>query len=169
MFEILIRTPFYIWTLLIYLIFIGIKASKTNTLPLKVLMIMPIAICGWSCYTLFARYEISYQILFYWSCSIGTGICTGLWMMNRINLKFDKEKKLVEFPGSWVPLLLSMTIFSVRYFLGVSYSLDPELTQNNFFLTMELGAILITGCFAGRLLGCWKRYKVAAHERLSSK
>lgn len=52
--TIITETPIYVWPLLAYIIFVGMKARKTGIVPLKVLLMMPVIFPIWSCYALFS-------------------------------------------------------------------------------------------------------------------
>ncbi len=169
MIKIITHTPVYVWVILYLLIFRGIKARKTTILSLKTYPIVPLLFFFWVCYSLFTHDEISAKLLVLWIFSLGVGAAIGYRMMQKLNIRFDKKKKLIKLPGSWVPLILSMSIFVIQYFVNVAYALHPELTSNGTFLPLELLNTAITGCFIGRLVGCLRKYKQASHENLDIK
>jgi len=79
--------------------------------------------------------------------------------MGGLKLRFDKKKKKVEMPGSLVPLILSMSIFSAKFSIGVMSSMLPRLQGSLLFLGLELFATIIFGVFAGRGINCLIRYR----------
>ena len=166
MLRIIMETPIYVWPLFCYLIFIGIKSRKTGVVPLKVLLITPVLFSIWSGYTIFSRYGMSLFVLSIWCFSTVVGIWLGCWMMSKFAMRFVKEKKLVELPGNWITLLSLLTIFSVRYSLGVTYALHPEWSGNQILFALEGIAVGISGIFIGRLLSVLQKYKRASHESL---
>lgn len=85
----------------------------------------------------------------------------GFSHMQKLKLRFDKEKKKVEMPGSWIPLMLSMSIFSSKFSIGMMSSMLPHLNGSILFLGLELFATIILGIFAGRGIGCLMRYRAA--------
>lgn len=166
MMKIITQTPFYVWPLFAYLVFIGIKASKTNVVPFKVLFIMPVIFSIWSFYSILVRYAVNPFTLLLWAVSILLGVLIGSLVTRRLSMKFDKTNMRVEMPGSWTPLVLSMSIFSTRYFLGITDALHPELAKNWALLLPELIATMISGVFAGRVVACLQKYKTSPHVNL---
>ena len=167
MLEIILNTPIYIWPLLAYILFVGIKALKTRQVPLSKLVIVPVLFAVWSSYSLFARYGMDSSIASSWSLKMGLGIFLGYLTMNKISLKFDKEKKLVELPGTLHSLIAPLLLFSVRYSLGVLYTLHPDWQGHSTLLAFEGIATVISASFVGRLLNILKRYRAASDEKLA--
>ncbi len=165
--EIISNTPIFVWPLLAYLFWGGWKARKTYIVPWIPLLIMPVVMCIWSIYSILARYGV--LSIGYWMVSITLGIYLGSLTVRKLGLKFDKKRKLIEISGNWTPLILSMSIFSLRYFLGAIYGLHPELARVPALLIVENIATIVSGMFMGRLVGYWQRYKTAPHFDLSDK
>jgi hypothetical protein len=163
--EIIFHTPVYVWPLLALLLWGGLKARKTSLAPWKALLIMPAVMLLWSFYSIMTHY--SHFSLYLWALSIAIGIWLGSLTVRRLSLKFDKQQNLIEIGGSWWPLILSIWIFSLRYFLGATYALHPELVQHTALLFTENIAALVSGMLAGRLVGYWQRSKASPHMDLS--
>ena len=87
--------------------------------------------------------------------------------MNRVVVRFDKEKNLVGLPGSWFMLFSLMTIFCIRYFLGMTYAMHPEWRGNLVLFAFEGIAIAISAMFIGRALSILQKHKMAPHESLT--
>lgn len=164
MLQIISHTPLYVWPLLGYLFWIGWRSKKTRTAPFGPLMILPVAISLWSMLPIVIRHESIELICWMVSESIGIGL--GFLTVRTLNLRFDKEKNLIEIAGNWTPLILLMSIFALRYFLGASYGLHPELRGNLTFLGLESLANILSGMFTGRLLGYFLRRNTSPHTDL---
>lgn len=157
----------YVWPLLAYVIFIGIKARKKNVIPLKVLLIAPAIFSTWSFYSIITRYGANFFILSIALSSMLLGIYAGYLMMHKTTMRFDKLKKQVELPGSWITLILLMLLFSIKYFLGVTNALVPELAGSWILLVPEFAAIIIAGVLVGRVVSCWQKYQKSTHVDLN--
>jgi hypothetical protein len=164
MVEIIEKTPAYAWILLVYLLAFGIRARKPQVVPFTAILIMPIVFSIWSGYSLFSRYGYQWITVTGFVFSLTMGSFVGSWMMRGFSLKFDKVKRLVQLPGSWLPLILSLSMFGLRYFLGVSYVLKFETP---YLLIAEFGTNFISGCFLGRIAHYFRQYLATPHERLS--
>jgi hypothetical protein len=126
---------------------------------------MPSVISVWSVYTLISNGESLPLILGLISMAMGVGL--GLLTVRRLALRFDKQRKRVEVAGHWMPLILSVSVFALKYCLGAAYGLYPELKGHAVFNTIEHVSTCVSGMFLGRLMGYWRKYRVASHVDLA--
>ncbi len=165
MITIISHTPLYVWPLLAYLVWGGLKARKTHVVPWKALLIMPVVMFLWSIYSIVVHYDPL------WICLWAIGMTLGMWLgwltVRKHDLRFDKQRNLIEIPGNWAPMLLSLSIFSLRYFLGAIYGLHPELIEDANLLSMETLATAVSGMLLGRLIGFWRRSLTSPHIDLA--
>lgn len=164
MFQIIAHTPFYVWLLLAYLVWGGWKSTKPYIVSWRALLPMPALMLLWSAYAVATRYAALSMCL--WGMSIALGIWLGSLTIRRLNVRFDKKQNLIEVGGDWIPLLLSLSIFSLRYFLGATYGMYPELTGSPALLGVENVATVVSGMLTGRLWGYWQRSKTSPHTDL---
>jgi hypothetical protein len=163
--KIISNTPVYVWVLLAYLMWGGLRARKTYMISWKALLAMPLIMLSWSLYANVKNYPPLSLCL--WGVSITLGIWLGTLTVRHLGMRFDKQKQLIEIAGNWTPLILSISIFALRYFLGTTYGLHPELRGNGLLLGIENIATIVSGMFSGRLLGYWKKYKASPHKDLT--
>lgn len=161
MLEIISGTPSYVWPLLALLLWGGWKSRNPHVISWKSLLIMPSAMFFWSFFAISTSYGNLSICL--WAVSIVLGTWLGSLTTRKLPLQFDKQKHLIEIGGSWTPLILSVLIFSLRYFLGAAYGLYPDLKGDAALIAVENLATLVSGMFAGRLLGYWQRSKQSPH------
>ncbi len=166
MIELITKTPVFVWPVWVFLLFMGIRARKLSTVPLKLFVIMPTIFCTWAIYAILMRYGINFVPLFLWTISKLIGVWIGYLIVSRFSMRFDKINKKVEVPGSCMILVLSMSIFALRYFLGMTTAIRPDLAQSWLLLIPELLATLLTGMFAGRSICCFKKYRDSLHITL---
>ncbi len=162
--QVVVHAPVYVWFLLLYLLWSGWKSRKTRIVSWKLLLIIPAFMFIWSIYAMITRYD-SLSICF-WAVSIAMGFWLGSLTVRRLKLRFDKQRHLIEIPGSWIPMMLSVSIFSLRYVLGAIYGLHPELSGNSALLVLENIATIVSGMFTGRLIGYWRRSIDSSHSEL---
>ena len=157
--QIITKIPVFVWPLFAILLISGLRARKTSVLPLALLLLMPTMFFGWSLFSFFGKYATHPLAILFWIVCLGVGFFIGFSHMQRLNLQFDRKKKKVEIPGSWIPLMLSMSIFSSKFSIGIMSSLMPHLNGSLLFLGLELFSTLILGIFAGRGVNCFMRYR----------
>ena len=93
MIELITKTPVFVWPLLVFLLFMGIRARKLSTVPLKLFVIMPTIFCTWAIYAILMRYGINFVPLFLWTISMLIGVWIGYLIVSRFSMRFDKINK----------------------------------------------------------------------------
>jgi hypothetical protein len=160
MLQIIPKIPFFVWPIFTVLLLAGLRARKPNAVPLYTLLLLPAIFLVWSFISFFEKYE-GPQAAIFWALSLATGFFLGFSHIQKTPLQFDKQKRAVLMPGSWIPLILSMSIFFSKFSIGILNGIYPHLNGSNLFLCIELFTALITGIFAGRGLACLLKYRAA--------
>ena len=154
--SILASTPIWVYFIFVYLIIKGISASKSQIIPLQRMLIVPIVFLVWSLYSLNGKYGLSGTVLGLLVLSLGVGALIG-WSFCSKGIKIESKKLLIEIPGSWYPMILYMLFFILKYILGFTYAVRPELRINPLFWGIDSFASgIITGIFLGRLIHIMK-------------
>ncbi len=157
--QILQKAPFYAWPLLAYILYVGVKARKKNTVPLVGALLIPFFFFCWASYGIFKHTTLQEILLLGGALTLGCSI--GFAMVRSMNISVDKSNQLLEIPGSSTTLFLALSIFTLKFSSGVLVSLHPELKGTWFLLAIELVATLISGLFAGMGIGYLYIYKKA--------
>ena len=152
-YETVAHTPWWVFVLLGYLIFIGIKSSKDSTVSIYKLAILPVVFFFLSIETLVTHFDINLLSLGTWSLSMAGGILIGVLLVIRQKILVDREHKLLRLPGSWTTLILVLTIFVGKYYCGYALSQDSGATINTSTEILVLAISgLCSGSFVGRML-----------------
>ncbi len=162
--QTLTHTPWWVYLLFVYLILLGIKASKTRMVSLRKLFVIPLFFTFISIHTLFTSFSINAFSLSVLVGSILVGTLAGWAQIIRYQLKIDKQHGVIQIPGSWVTLALILVIFASKYYFGYELATDPQLVKQTGFEFSMLGISgLTTGLFVGRLACYVYRYITSAH------
>jgi hypothetical protein len=164
------HTPTYVYLILAYLLVLGFKASCDRVVPLSKNVLMVVAFSYLSFNSL-AKLELSifYYILFGVTFLI-SGYFLGWRQVSRKKILVDKEKWLLQLPGSWLTLFLVLLIFSSKYFLGFKSGVDPSFLQTAIAKTIAIFTSGFSlGSLFGRLLNYLYRFKVENHTELFEK
>lgn len=161
MLKIITNAPIYVWPLFALLVWRGLKARKTYIATWKILSILPAAMMIWSVSAFATRY--GFRLIFISAVGIALGCWLGTNLVKKQNIKFDKTRQLIEIEGNSWPLILSLSIFCLRYFLGVAYAILPELVKNGACMMLECVTTILSGMFLGRLIGYWQKSKTSPH------
>lgn len=158
MVNIISNIPTFVWVLFVVLLIGGLKARKTSLVPLPVLLLFPAAFFSWSLYVILNNYALF--LILPWVLCLTIGIFVGFRHMKGIELRFQKPGTKVEIPGSWLPLFLSMTIFTSKFFIGLMNGIFPHLNGSLLLFCFELIAITGLGVMGGRGMNCLMRYSI---------
>jgi len=145
--AIIIGTPIWVWGILIYLIFVGIKAINTRIVYLPKIFIIPLVLMA-------VKYKtfLSNDVLMFISIII-TGSIFSFWIHRYTKVNILKEKLSVEIPGNYTTLIILLAFFSVKYFFGYLNDAMPAVAVK--YKDIEL---LTSGLFSGYFLGRAMRY-----------
>ena len=158
--DILRGIPIWVYLLFFLLMYKGIQAArKSNVIKLKKICIIPVV------FFILAIQKIHNPSLFVLFIVIGLAI--GLAIYYKTELRADKEKQLIELPGSIIPLILMLIAFGKGYFFGYEHAVHPEYGHQAWFLHLHyIVNGTVTGIFAGRALAYFLKYQKAPHTDL---
>jgi len=123
---ILQNTPYWVWGVFVLQLVLGLMQTRKRSVSRFLVFLLPLIMIPLSFYTIASTFGISPL-----PDSLG---------------KF-------EIPGSWIPLLLMMTIFLARFVIGFTRAVNPALVGTNLFAGV-VAAILgfCSGLFAARAM-----------------
>lgn len=152
-------TPWWVFALFVYLVIIGYRATRTQKISLERLAIIPLFFTAWSLYGVFSIYQETLFKVVLWMLSFAFGGIIGWLLVRKTHITVDKAKRLLRIPGSWATLALVVVIFSVKYFFGYTFAVQPELTQHPlYYISDILSSGAISGIFVGRFVCLCKKY-----------
>lgn len=147
------HTPTWVWLLLAFLLYRGLQATRTRESALWRALLLPLVMCALSVTGLLQG--LATHAL---ASGLGTlALLIAAWLgfhgqaARRISV--DRAGRRLVVPGSWQPLLLTVSIFVVKYGAAVMQALHPTLASQPWFtlpLALVYGAF--AGLFAGRML-----------------
>lgn len=154
-------TPWWVYAIFVYLLWVGFDARKTRNIKLPILFIMPLIFLVLQYSFLSASFKI---ILLFLSVFVATFILSWFWH-KRKKITFHPEQKEITLYGSWETFILVMGIFFVKYVFGF---LDNELSEIalKYQGVNILFSAMITGFAWGRTLCYFYRFK--RHQYLFS-
>ena len=163
--EAVIRTPWWVFPLLGYLLVAGLKSRQTRIVSIHRLFVIPLIFLAMSLYTLISAKPNDFVIVC-WLVAITVGGAIGFFQVNRADIRVDAALQRIQVPGSWSNLTVMLLIFSLRYYFGYDLAVNPqhqELLDYQIIRFASLG--VLTGFLQGKLLGYLYHFKKA--EKLS--
>ena len=152
--QILVHTPLYVWGLLAALILLGVWQSRSRQVTPRRLFALPLVLMGLGLWSLSGGVAARPWLGLLWLATLAVATALFRRLPVRAGAQWLPASGHLYLPGSWLPIVLILAIFSLRYVLGVETALHPEwqtLVQVQAPLAVFAG--LLTGLSLGRTLG----------------
>jgi len=147
--QILKGTPTWVFVLFVALLAIGFLQTRTRTVGMGRLAILPAAFIAFSLFGVISAFGTQSVYLIAWAVGIGASVLLGRMLKQPSGTRWDASSGAFHVPGSWTPLALMMTVFFARYAIAVSMAMNPGLAREAVFAA---GASLAYGLLSGGFL-----------------
>jgi hypothetical protein len=152
--EVVRNTPAWVFLLLGFLVWQGVKARRVRTLAIWRPFIVPVIFLLMGLMGLFAPGTEGLAPLIAWITALLMTIPIGIATGPR-PLAWDRAAGRVTLPGSLMPLLRSVTVFSLQYGFAVELALHPE-QQGTLAVVARAVSGATAGYFVGWAIGFWR-------------
>ncbi|MCH9811464.1 hypothetical protein K0U07_01725 [bacterium] len=149
-----VHTPAWVFPLLTYLLYIGIKATRTRIVLIPRMFIMP------AIFTLLKFKSINGYFLFFLIISM----IISFYAHKNISFSKTKERLQVEVPGSYSNLVTLAIFFPAKYFFGYLSFVNPSLYATLLPIDSIISAVL-SGYLAGKALRLLHAYQKRSYEK----
>jgi hypothetical protein len=146
-FAIVTHTPWWVFALLAYLIWMGVKGLQPRTLPLARVFITPVVFIVWGVLGAAGRHLPPSLNAAAWIGGAVLGAIPGVLTSPR-RVELNRAAHLVHIEGSAFPLIRNLTIFCLRYGLGVAAAVSHGDDSG-----LAVVATTVSGLSAGYFLG----------------
>ena len=145
--QVVTRTPFYVWLLLAYLVWQGVRALRPRTQPLVRVFLVPLLFIAAGVMPLLIGPHVGGELLAAWVLAAAllgpVGFLTGPTLQ-----AVDRSAGTVTRPGSCVPLLRNVTVFVLQYAIAVAMEVQVDAAG-----WLALVGRVVSGATAGYFLG----------------
>lgn len=151
--QILTHTPLWVFGLFFGLVYLGYLQSRTRRVSRQRLIVLPVAMLGWSLYSVWSTFDTHLTALAAWACAWGIVVAFGLARAPLQGASYDGETEQFTVSGSWIPLALMMGIFFFKYAVAVVHATNPGVLGTTTAVVVVAGTYgLFSGLFAARAL-----------------
>jgi len=136
-FQIVTNTPLWVWPLMTLVVWLGVLGLRSRTLPLWRLAILPVVGLVLS----FAGIGQSPQpalALVAWLAALAVALPLGFRLGHRRAVRRLDDGRL-EVAGGWFMLVFGLSIFAVRYAMGVVFGMAPALRADPAWIALAGG------------------------------
>lgn len=149
--AILQHTPAWVWGLFAGLIALGLWQTREREMSLARVTILPLAMVALSLSGVFSAFGHFPVALGGWAAGVGAALAFGRQFVAVRGASWSPQSATLRVPGSWLPLVLIVGLFSVKYVAGVSLALHPRLAADAVFAgLMSLAYGSFSGLFLAR-------------------
>lgn len=148
LFQIVTNTPLWVWPLMVLVVWLGVLGLRARTLPLWRLAILPVVGLVLSFVGIGQAVQPALALVA-WLAALAVALPLGdLLGRRRIVHRLDDGR--LEIAGGWFMLVFGLSIFAVRYALGVVFGMAPALRADPAWIALAGG---VGGFVAGIGLG----------------
>ncbi len=154
--DIVRQTPLWVGGLLAFLLGLGLSAARARSVTLTRLVLLPLAMLGlalWGVQSAFASSGRLGALLVVWALGYVAMLALSPRLSVPAGTRYDAARRSVHLPGSWVPMVLILVVFLMKYGIGVQLAMAPGLAhQAGFAYTVAAVYGLLSGLFGARML-----------------
>ncbi|HZV91860.1 MAG TPA: DUF6622 family protein [Caldimonas sp.] len=155
--QIIKGTPIGVWILLVALVVLGLKQTQPRTIGSRRAAALPAAFVVLSLAGVLGAFGASALGVVAWACGIAASLATGPRLLPRIRASWQAAGDTLHVAGSWLPLLLIVSLFAVKYAAGISLAMHPALAaQAPFVVAFSFAYGVFSGLFAARGRQLWQ-------------
>ena len=155
--QIATHAPTWLWGLLLTLLLLGLSQARDRLVGRRAAMVLPVVMLVVSLNALRTAFGLGALPFGAWALGVAgttTAIVLAGWPRG-IVWRADAGRLAV--PGSWVPLVLFLAIFSLKFAVGAATAMGAPVTHHAAFapaVALAYGAF--SGVFLGRAAAMWQ-------------
>jgi hypothetical protein len=148
--QIVSHTPAYVWAILAFLLYRGVAASADRVTSYRSLFILPALMLALGLQSIASGFGLDGWPGAFWLMGAALGCWLAWTLSGELAITADRAAGTILQRGSWLPLVLMLTIFCSKYAVAVACAMQSELRQS---LTFALPVCLLFGLFNGIFIG----------------
>ena len=147
------HTPAWVWGLLATLMALGLRQTRALEMSLTRVTVLPLVLTALSLGGVLSAFGHLPIAPVAWAAGVAAALALARGAVTVRGASWSAARGLLHVPGSWLPLVLIVGLFALKYGAGVSLSLAPSLANDWTFAGMSsLGYGTFSGLFLARAL-----------------
>ncbi len=143
--QIIGHTPVWVWGLLAGLIALGLRQARDHVLRRGALVVLPLVLATMSLAGAGSAFGVLPGVVLAWLCGLAAGASAFTLLKLPLRAQALPDGRFAV-GGSWLPMVLLIGVFMLRYVVAASLAMQPALAHATGF---ALGASLLYGLVAG--------------------
>lgn len=149
--QILSHTPVWVFGLLLGLLGLGLMQARTRSVRKAPALLFPAGMIALSVAGIHWSFGFTALAVASWFVAAATATACGYAYLRDKNVLWQKNEGKFFIPGSWVPLAVMMTLFSLKYVHAVMKVIHPDSVAAPVFIgTLSAVYGLLSGYFSAR-------------------
>jgi hypothetical protein len=150
------NTPWWVFVLFALLLALGVQALRGRVISVWRLLVTPAIFIGWGVTSVALQLVNSPILIVDWMVAAAIGAAIA-WTTTRLDeVRIDRARQRVSLPGSALPLIRNLLIFSAKYGSAVAVAIAPASRASLAFWD-----IAVSGASAGYFLSWLARFASA--------
>ena len=147
------HTPAWVWGLLTALVALGLWQTRPLEMSLTRVTVLPLVLTTLSLGGVLSAFGHLPVAFVAWAAGVAVALGLARKAVSVRGASWSASRGLLHVPGSWLPLVLIVSLFAVKYGAGVSLSLAPALASDWTFAGLcSLAYGMFSGLFLARAL-----------------
>ena len=155
--AILLQTPHWVWGVLAALAVVGFKQTLPRRRSLGSSTTLPLLMAFLSLYGVMSAFSRQPLALAAWVAGGAVTLLLAQTLRVWGEIRWLPQERSVLMPGSWLPLVLLLGLFAIKFAVGVALSMTPGLAVDAAFAGFAgLAYGAFSGVFLARTLAVWR-------------
>jgi len=155
--QIVQHTPTWVWGLFVALVTLGLLQARAQEVSLARLTILPLVLLALSFSGVVSTFAHATIAILAWAVGVISAIALGRRFVTVRGASWSPETGKLRVPGSWLPLVLMVALFLIKYGVGVTLAMNHAMAADTIFgACCGLAYGSFSGLFAARALGLRK-------------
>lgn len=155
--QILAQAPTWVWVLLAALLAFGLSQSRDRLVSLRLATVLPVVMLVLSFRAVISTFVPSADNVMAWFAGVAMVTAVSHLAGWPKGITWSERHHRLVVPGSWVPLVLFMAIFALKFAVGAALATHAPVTGDPAFapaVALAYGAF--SGVFLRRGIAMWR-------------
>lgn len=155
--QILTNTPPWVWGLLVALVALGTSQAVPRRVTARRATTMPVVLVTLSLAGVSTAFPAAGVPIAAWAAGLVLALAAGASLVPVRGARWDAASARFDVPGSWLPLVLFLSLFAIKYGVGIALAMHPALARDMLFAAAVGAAYgLFSGLFLARAASLWR-------------
>lgn len=148
------HTPTWVWGLLAGLVALGWSQTQDREMTLARITVLPLVMLALSFSGVVSTFAHATIAIVAWAAGVAAALWIGKHVVQVRGASWSASRGVMHVPGSWLPMVLIVVLFMIKYGVGASLAIHPELVRTTAFCGFcGLAYGVFSGLFAARAIG----------------